>query len=115
MPKIKIPDGSGGFLTVDATRMDGQAIKDPIKQQAEFEQAQEKAFWERVGTAAERFNELEKAVGTEMGLTEEEMVAAKYLDLLNWQQFFPKKLGGPRQFAAICTTVQHWFTRQLEG
>ncbi len=113
MPKIELPDGKGGFLKVEAERRDGQTIKDPERQQAIHAKEQQNAFWKRVGQAATRFNAMEKAYGTEAALTEEEMFAAKYLDLLNWQHWFPKELGGPAHATDICKTVQAWFLEQL--
>ena len=114
MAKIRMPDGKGGYVTVEATEHAGQTIGDPQRQQKAYAEAYAKAFWERVDTASKRFNELEKVVATEAHLTEEEFLAAKYLDLLNWQRFFPKELGGQDQFATICETVQTWFTEQLK-
>lgn len=113
MKDISVPNGKGGYVVVSAEEKPGQQIKDPSRQQEKFEEDTAEYFWNRVGKAATRFNDLEKAVGTEMGLTEEEMVTAKYLDLLNWQHFYPENLGGPARFAQLCLSAQEWFNKQL--
>lgn len=116
MAKTQMSDGKGGFIEIEATPFAvKQTIKDKKRQDEIHQQAQAEAQWKRIDAATKRFNAMEKAYGTENGLSEEEMFAAKYLDLLNWQHFFPKELGGPPRTIQICTVVQEWFLEQLKG
>jgi len=112
MPKVKIPNGRGGYTEIEAKVQPGETA-DEQKQTKRFKEQQATDFWSRVSKAAEKFNQLEKALGTEMSLTEDEMVAAKYLDLLNWQHFFPQAQGGPAHVEELCRAVQDWFKHQL--
>ena len=125
--KIRISNGKNGYVEVAAPEVDKtyaeQVVQEKAlmprdetqrqKQQEGYDQKAEEYFWQAVAAGAERFNELEKLAGTEMSLSEEMMVAAKYLDLLNWEHYFPKELGGRDKVAQICQAVQSWFNEQV--
>jgi len=103
---IEVPAGAGKTAKILATRHEGKKF-DGVKEKAQEEG--EKAYWERVGKAAEAFNSFHKAYGTDFGLEAEEIVAAMYLELLNWREFFPTELGGTKCFDDKCKEVWSWF------
>jgi hypothetical protein len=103
---IEVPIGAGKTAKVSATRHEGKKFNGvETKVQAEGE----KAYWERVGKAAEAFNAFHKAYGTDFNLEPEEIVSAMYLEILNWKEFYPENLGGPKHFDEICKEVWAWF------
>lgn len=114
MKEIEIPDGSGGYKKVMAEERPGQTAKNQ-PQQERFAQEQEKAAWERIGYAAEAFNRYHKAYGTDSGLSQEELVAAAYLENLNLREFYPPELGGPEGYDKICKEVWEWFEKNKRG
>jgi hypothetical protein len=105
---IQVRDDKGGYVEVEQNKYYNPKA-DAKRQQELIHQAQEVARWDRVGTACERFDTLQKVTGKEMALSEEEMVAAMYLSLLNWQYFYPEELGGMARFQEVCAEVQTWF------
>lgn len=105
---IQVRDETGKYIEVEQDKFYHEEA-DAAKQQQIINQEKDKAKWDRIAAACDRFDTLQKATGTEMALSEEEMVAAMYLSLLNWQHFYPAELGGKARFAAICQEVQAWF------
>lgn len=103
---IEIPSGAGKTIKVEATRHEGKKFEGTA---AKVKEESEKAYWERIGKAAEAFNSYHKAYGTDFSLEPEEIVAAMYLEILNWKEFYPKELGGPKHFDEICKEVWQWF------
>ena len=104
--KVTLPDGKGGFVTVDAKSHPGKTFPDPSKK---IQEESEKAAWERIGKAAENFNGYHKIYGTDYALETEELIGAMYLEILNWREFYPKELGGVERFDQICKLVNDWF------
>jgi hypothetical protein len=111
--KIQVPDGEGGHIFVNPGEYFHKEA-DAEKQQRVIDEEREKAHWHRVGSACERFDTLQKVAGKEMKLSEEEMVSAMYLSLLNWQYYYPEKLGGQARFSEICRATQAWFNDNKE-
>lgn len=107
--KIQMPDGSGNWKEVEAKKISDGASADVDKQQKALNEEKQKAHEERVGKAAEKFNEYHKAYATDYALTEEELVKAVYLELLNLKEFYPKDLGGPKRVDELCEEVWAWF------
>lgn len=105
---VSVPDGKGGFKQVEADRFDGQTA-DTSKQSEALQQEASQASEERVGAAAEAFNAMHKAYATDFNLTEEEVVKAMYLELLNWKEYYPPKLGGSQRFDELCKESWEWF------
>lgn len=77
-----------------------------------FIEAQETAWWERVGKAAEAFNAMHLAYANDFRLTAEEISAAVYLENLNMREFFPENIGGAKGYDDLCKAVWHWFEQQ---
>lgn len=111
---VQMPDGNGGYVEVKAERLDGSKA-DESKQQAAFNKENLKAHEERIGNAAESFNSFHKAYATDHNLTEEELVKAVYLELLNLKEFYPEELGGETRFDELCTQSHRWFQEQLRS
>lgn len=109
---VKMPDGKGGYVEVQAERLEGSEA-DVGKQEAAFNAEALKAHEERVGKAAESFNAFHKAYATDHALTEEELVKAVYLELLNLKEFYPAEIGGEERFDELCTQTHRWFKEQL--
>lgn len=105
---IQVRDGEGGYVEVEAGKYYHEKA-DAKKQQEVIDQEKSIARWDRIAAACDRFDTLQKAVGTEMALSEEEMVAAMYLSLVNWEYFYPPELGGKDRFKVVCREVQAWF------
>jgi len=110
---VKMPDGKGGYVEVAAQRLDGSTA-DVDKQQTAFNAEALKAHEERIGKAAETFNNFHKAYATDNALTEEELVKGVYLELLNLKEFYPKELGGEDRFDELCKQTHQWFQEQLK-
>jgi len=72
-------------------------------------EALEKSHWQRVGAAAERFNQHLKMYGNDYNLTQEEIAQALYLEVLNWKEFWPDAQGGPAKFDELSKEVWNWF------
>lgn len=107
--KIQMPDGSGNWKEVEAEKISDGDTADLNKQQKALDAEKQKAHEERVGKAAEKFNEYHKAYATDYALTEEELVKAVYLELLNLKEFYPKELGGPVRVDELCQETFEWF------
>jgi len=103
---VKVPNGDGGFDEVPATVHEGKSFGNPSEK---IQEEAEKAAWERIGSAAENFNKYVKAYATDHALETEELVAAMYLEILNWRKFYPEDLGGVERFDTICKQVNDWF------
>ena len=109
MPKVMMPDGSGGYKQVDAEKFSDGSSAQQKKQEALLQEEAAKASWDRIGKAAESFNKMHKAYGTDFNLEAEEVVKAMYLEILNWREFYPRAMGGPERFDALCKEVFGWF------
>ncbi len=107
--KIKMPDGRGGFIQMEADKFSDGATADIDRQQKKLNEEKLKAHEERVGKAAEKFNSFHKAYATDYGITGEEIVKAVYLELLNLKEFYPADLGGPPRVDELCGEVFEWF------
>ncbi len=110
---VKMPDGKGGYVEVEADKLDGSKA-DSGKQEAAFNAESLKAHEERVGGAAEAFNKFHKAYATDYALTEEELVKGIYLELLNLKEFYPEELGGQERFDELCHQTHLWFKEQIK-
>lgn len=106
--EIQVPDGAGGFKTVMADTHPGKTFDGQDKR---FFEKQEELAWERIGRAAEAFNAFHKAYGTDHGLSQEELIAAAYLENLNLREFYPTDLGGASAYDEHCKKVWAWFER----
>lgn len=106
MAKVKMPNGNGGYVEVEAEAHPGKTFPDPSKK---IQEEAEKAAWERIGKAAENFNGYHKLYGTDYALETEELIGAMYLELLNWREFYPADLGGVERFDQICKQIADWF------
>jgi hypothetical protein len=107
--KVQMPDGKGGFEEVEADKFSDGAAANVNKQQDKLNEEKQKAHEERVGSAAEAFNRYHKAYATDYGISEEELVKAVYLELLNLKEFYPADLGGEKRFDEMTEEVFAWF------
>jgi hypothetical protein len=64
---------------------------------------------QRIGEAAQKFNEYHTAYGIDHRLETEEIAAAVYLELLNIREYYPERLGGTAAFDKICADTVAWF------
>ncbi len=108
---IDMPDGKGGFKKVEAEKFSEGAEADMSKQEKALQEEQQKAHEERVGKATEEFNRFHKAYATDYNLTEEELVKATYLELLNLKEFYPKELGGSARVDEVCREAWEYFEK----
>lgn len=93
------------------TATPGQSV-DMSRSKKVFVEAQETAWWERVGKAAESFNAMHQAYALDYHLTPEEIAAAVYLENLNMREFYPADLGGLKGYDELCKAVWAWFEKQ---
>lgn len=101
--EMKIPD--------DMKRVDGQSV-DMDKSKKVFQEAQENAWWERVGKATEAFNAMHLSYAKDFHITPEEVAAAVYLENLNMREFYPAEMGGKEGYDELCKAVWSWFEQQ---
>lgn len=106
---VQIPDGNGGMIETEAEKFSDGASADAEKQQSRLDEEAAKAKETRIGAAAEAFNKYHKGYATDHRLSEDELVAAMHLELLNWREFWPKELGGVERFDEICDETYTWF------
>lgn len=94
-----MPDGRGGTRAIASKKDDPQT------------RVTETSFWQRVGAAAEAYNKFHRIYATDHQLTSEEEAAAVYLEVLNIRTFYPKEIGGPERYDALCKMVWEWFEK----
>jgi hypothetical protein len=92
-------------------KTEGKSV-DMAKSQKVFLDAQETAWWERVGKATEAFNAMHQSYATDYHLAPEEVAAAVYLENLNMREFYPAELGGIKGYDDMCKAVWTWFEQQ---
>ena len=92
-------------------RTEGKSV-DMAKSQKVFLDAQETAWWERVGKATEAYNAMHQSYATDYHLAPEEVAAAVYLENLNMREFYPAELGGMKGYDDLCKAVWTWFEQQ---
>jgi len=114
MPKVTMPDGQGGFKEVDAKKISDGARADDQKQGEKLQEESVKAQEERVGAAAEAFNKFHLAYATDHNLSEEDVVKAAYLELLNLKEYYPQELGGSTRVEELCKEMWAWFEKNKE-
>ncbi len=77
----------------------------------QFEEAQAKGFFERVGEGADYLNKLLGAYAKERGLAPDEIVAMVYLENINNREYYP---DGTKAFDQICKGMWDWFQANKE-
>ena len=107
--KVTMPNGE----EVPAKRVPGSSA-DKEKQQKILAEASAKAKTERIGKAAEYFNAMHKAYARDYALSEDEVVAAMFLENLNCREYYPEEHGGTEEFDRITTDVLAWFDENKE-
>jgi hypothetical protein len=110
--KVQMPDGKGGYTTVEAERFSG-GTADRDKQNQKLKEEAKKAHEERVGHAAEAFNGYHKLYASDHELSAEEVVKAVYLELLNLKEFYPEEMGGQKRVDELCAETYEWFNAQI--
>lgn len=105
---VEIPMGNGTTIKKEAIRHEGKEFENV---DSKIHEEAVKASEERIGAAAEAFNKFHKAYATDFNLREEELIAAMYLEVLNWQEFYPDELGGKERFKEICDQTWKWFEK----
>lgn len=108
---LQVPDGRGGMRDVTIEKEWRSKGADKERADKARKEAEEKAFWQSVGRAAEAYNKFHKIYATDHNLTPEEEAAAVYLELLNIREFFPQELGGSKRYDEICKGVWEWFEK----
>jgi hypothetical protein len=111
MPKklIDVPDGKGGWKKIEAEEVPGSK-QDSEKAAHAMAKAQEEDFFKRVGTCTQAVNDFIKLYANDHGLTQEEVIAAIYLENCNNRHFFP---DGAAKFDKICQDVWAWFQENV--
>jgi len=107
---VSVPDGNGGWKKIEATRVPGSK-QDPNKASQAMAQAQEADFFKRVGACTQSLNDYIRLYGQDHGLTQEEIVAAVYLENCNNRHFYP---DGLVKFDNICKDVWSWFQENVK-
>lgn len=105
--ETRVPDGKGGWKTIQATPFAGQT-QDPKKSEEAMQKAQEDDFFVRVGTFTEHLNKVIKIYGQEYNLTAAEVAAAVFLENCNIRENYP---DGQPEHDKICEAVAAWFER----
>jgi len=106
--KEKIPDGRGGWKTIEVNGEKKKVTATPEKIQERLLQVQEKDFFERVGACTDSLNRYLEVYSKEKMLSPEETIAAVYLENINNREYYP---GGIEKFNRICEDVWNWFQK----
>jgi hypothetical protein len=102
--QVRMPNGE----TVAAQRVAGSSA-DVEKQQQILAEEAAKGKEERIAKAAEYFNAMHKAYARDHMLSEDEVVAAMFLENLNCREFYPEELGGTEEYDRVTGEILAWF------
>jgi len=107
--KVSMPTGDGKGTMQDVTPTAVHQGKTFEGQEERLMEHSEEAAWMRIGKAAHAFNNFHKAYATDHGLTQDELIAAAYLENLNLREWYPPELGGAQHYDEQCKKVWEWF------
>ena len=93
---------------VEAEKVSGSTANVEKQQKVLAEEAS-KAKEERILAAAEYFNKMHKVYARDYMLSEDEVVAAMFLENLNCREFYPEELGGTEEYDRVTSEMFAWF------
>lgn len=108
--KIQVPDGSGGWKEIEATRMPGSGTKADSTKQAELLQQQ---YLEDAGMLTERLGKYIHTYCKEQDLTPEHAAFAVALLAINLREDFPVAHGGSEAFDAQAAAAADYYNAHV--